>query len=209
MHELAETFMQWLYGCKSKMAHTQALKEAWQSKKTKWKGSMMSISENQRERCQRQHWSERCGITKATGVGTDITNTTKRAWSNPLQTTTDFMLHLWAWMPNCVCSVCTLTPVPHPHNPLVILPSWAQLRPSHSTGQTAGPLISSFGADQWHWWQEPKRGPRPKRGLNKTPLSNDGLGANNPGVRGSGGGWPGWVRWWRCPTGPERGVLSP
>lgn len=119
------------------------------------------------------------------------------------------MLHLWAWMPNCVCSVCTLTPVPHPHNPLLILPSSARLRPAHSTGQTAGPLISSFGTDQWHWWQEPKRRLRTKRGLNKTPFLNDGLGANNPRVRGSGGWWPGWVRRWRCPTGPEWGVLSP
>lgn len=90
------------------------------------------------------------------------------------------MLHIWAWMANCVWSVCTLTPVLHPYNPFLILPCSDQLRAAHSTGQTAGPLISSFRADQWHWWQEPERRLWTKWGPNKTPFLNDGLEANNP-----------------------------
>lgn len=92
--------------------------------------------------------------------------------------------------------------------PPPILLRAAKLWPAHSTGQTAGPIISSFGADQWHWWQEPKRRLCTKWGPNKTPFLSDGLGANNPGVRGSGGWWPGWVQQWRCPAGPGVGGLS-
>lgn len=90
------------------------------------------------------------------------------------------MSHIWTWMPNCVCSVRPLTPVPHPYNPLLILPCSVGLRPAHSVEQNAGLLISSFRADQWHWWQEPKRRLCTKWGLNKTAFLNDCLGANNP-----------------------------
>lgn len=89
-------------------------------------------------------------------------------------------MHPWASMANCVFSVWTLTPVPHPNHPLFPHPHPAQLSSAHSMGQTAGPLISSFGADQWQRWQEPQLRLWSKRGSNKTPFLNDGLRANNP-----------------------------
>lgn len=58
---------------------------------------------------------------------------------------------------------------PWPRPSSLTQPGSAPLRPAHSTGQTAGPLISSFRPDQWHWWQEAKCRLWPSEGRTKRP----------------------------------------